>query len=121
MANVPKSLRGAVVFLAGVAAMAASAPAQSGCSDMLNGAPANVRGLDAVRACSGEQAACAYMESLPGHGVLTLICPLAVTHVHGANRLRSMTLRDGALTGTCSAGSWGHDFGLPGCYLRQRN
>src|SRR5262249_57675951 len=112
-------LKGGALFLASVAAMAASAPARSGCADMLGSAPANVRALDAVRACGGERAACAYMEPSPGFGVLTLFCPLAVTHVLGANRLQTLTLRDGALAGTCTAGSWGRDAGLPGCYLRE--
>ena len=78
---------------------------------MLNGAPENVLQLEAVRSCRGESAACGYL-----NGVITLICPAGVRQVVGAERIRSLRFRNGALAGECSSGAWRRDAGLPGCY-----
>jgi len=57
------------------------------------------------------------VEAAAGYGILTLLCRQSeVAQVDAANRLTALRLQDGALTGDCSRGSWGHDLGLPGCY-----
>jgi hypothetical protein len=61
-----------------------------------------------VRDCRGTDAACGYMGSASGHGALTLICPVSgVSQVLGADRLKSLRVRNGTLVGECSSGSWG--------------
>jgi hypothetical protein len=112
-------MRSLKVVVAGATLFCASAAfAQDArCRAMLNGAPDNVLGLDAVRGCRGADAACAYVNSATGYGVLTLMCPASDIHqVLGAERLRSLRLRDGALAGECRSGEWRRDAGLPGCY-----
>ena len=84
---------------------------------MLGAAPESIRRLEAVQTCSGVKAGCGYMESSNGYGVLTLICPQSgVFQVVSADRLRDLRIRNGALAGDCSTGSWQRDAGLPGCY-----
>jgi hypothetical protein len=39
-----------------------------------------------------------------------------VLQVVGANRLRSLRMRNGASPASASRGSWQRDMGLPGCY-----
>src|SRR5262245_9635744 len=87
------------------------------CRAMLNDAPERVQQLEAVRACRGADAACGYVSTASGWGALTLMCPASGIHqVLGAERLKSLRSRNGALVGECSSGSWRRDAGLPGCY-----
>ena len=84
---------------------------------MLGGAPEAIRRLEAVQACRSADAGSSYLEAAPGYGVLTLICPQhRVQQILFANRLSTLQVRDGALAGGCSEGSWQRDAGLPGCY-----
>ncbi|HWI99152.1 MAG TPA: hypothetical protein VNU96_09045 [Burkholderiales bacterium] len=105
------------LFAAAALFAATTGSAQDRCRAMLNGAPENVLQLEAVRDCRGTDAACGYMGSASGHGALTLICPVSgVSQVLGADRLKSLRVRNGTLVGECSSGSWGRDASLPGCY-----
>jgi hypothetical protein len=97
---------------------ATSATAEEGrCARMLGGAPEGIRRLEAVQTCHGADSGCSYVEPAAGYGVLTLICTgSGVRHVVSADRLSTLQVRDGALVGECSGGSWLREAGLPGCY-----
>ena len=59
----------------GLAAAVDSRAEDGKCGAMLHGAPENVRRLEAVQTCRGVDASCGYMQTSPGYGVLTLMCP----------------------------------------------
>ena len=92
---------------------------ESECAAMLRGVPDSIRRLEAVQSCRGVDAGCGYFEPAAGYGVLTLIRPRSgAAQVLFADGLTSLRLRDRALAGECSSGSWQRDAGLPGCYPR---
>ena len=97
------------ILLASAALLGASAPStaqQASCGAMLSDAPENVLQLEVVRGCRGTGAACAYVDAATSYGVLTLICPASgVLQVFGADRLQSLRIRSGTLSGECRSGA----------------
>ena len=83
---------------------------------LFRSAPPQIRRLEAVQTCTRKKATCAYVEPTVDFGVLTLICRRVAAQILFANHLSSLRFRNGVLIGECSSGSWGTDFGLPGCY-----